>query len=203
MMEYLEKDSPVEENAAVDAEDEETNAHILEEMMEDLEKYWPAAENAAVDAEEEEIHVVAAWSALTARPRRPQQHTKAPLRRTLQETLPLRTLPLLQLTLQETLPTLFATEDAPQVYGALKWYHSHKRWWLHDMATNIRALTIYGLAVCKSSATITRTVNAGFPRCLSAERSRLAWGRLWKLWLCGQRRACVRAAKSINKQPNN
>ena len=42
-----------------------------------------------------------------------------------------------------------ATEDAPQVYGALKSYNSHKRWWFHDMATNERVLTIYGLAGLK------------------------------------------------------
>ena len=157
---------------------------MLEEMMEDLEINWPVEENAAVDAEEEEIHVVAALERADNEAAEASAH-QGPAAAYVAGDLAAAAVADPAVVAVEVadvaggLADVVATEDAPQVYGALKRYSSHKRWWFHDMTTNERALTTYGLAGLKGQ------------------------GRLWRLWLCGQRRACVRAAKSINKQPNN
>ena len=116
-------------NAAVDAEDEETNDNILEEMMEDLEKYWPVAENAAVDAEKEEIHVVAALERADSEAAEASAAHRGPAAAYVAGDLAAADRAATAAGFAGDPAGVVATEDAPQVYGALKCYSSHKRWW--------------------------------------------------------------------------
>ena len=127
---------------------------MLAEMMEELEINWPVEENAAVDAEEEEIHVVAALERADNEAAEASAH-QGPAAAYVAGVLAAAAAADPAAAAADVADVagdpadVAATEDAPQVYGALKCYSSHKRWWFHDMATNERALTIYGLAGLK------------------------------------------------------
>ena len=106
-------------------------------------------EDAAVVAEEEEIHVVAALERADSEAVEASAAHQGPAAAYVAGDLAAADPAVVAVDVAGDPADVVATEDAPQVYGALKCYSSHKRWWLHDMATNERALTIYGLAGLK------------------------------------------------------
>ena len=104
---------------------------VLEETKEDLERNWPGEDNAAVDAEEEEIHVVAALERADNEAAEASAHQGPAAAYVAGDLAAAASADPAAVAVDVAgvagYPAdVVATEDAPQVYGALKRYSSHK-----------------------------------------------------------------------------